>query len=181
MFLGAPGGVLGESWGVQGGTGKGQGLQGRARGEGQGPRNRGTGVLNSVLGQACAEDSGGPVGDLSGTSEGPLRDVCGNSGGPHPWRSPDLPRGRAEVPQSRHRGRAEVAQRSRTGRTEVAQRSRTHACNNVQHCATTWCAMVSLKRVRQHTCMQVSLPRKCVGMFRNVVTACDIQRASPIR
>ena len=181
MFLGAPGGVLGESWGVQGGTGKGQGLQGRARGEGQGPRNRGTGVLNSVLGQACAEDSGGPVGDLSGTSEGPLRDVCGNSGGPPPWRSPDLPRGRAEVPQSRHRGRAEVAQRSRTGRTEVAQRSRTHACNNVQHCATTWCAMVSLKRVRQHTCMQVSLPRKCVGMFRNVVTACDIQRASPIR
>ena len=90
-------------------------------------------------------DIGGPVGDLSGTSE----DLCGMSAGTLVDLIPGAPQISPEVAQRSPRVGTEAAQRSLKGRAQVAQRSRTHACNNVHH-----------------TYMQVSLPRKCVEMFR---------------
>ena len=80
-------------------------------------------MLNSVRGQACAEDSGGPLGDLSGTSEGPLGDVCGTSGGPPPWLSQAAP--------WRHPGSALAAHRQRPGSTPAAPLQ--HPSNPRQH------------------------------------------------
>ena len=111
-------------------------------------------------------DIGGPVGDLSGTSE----DLCGMSAGTLVDLIPGAPQISPEVAQRSPRVGTEAAQRSRKGRAQVAQRSRkgralmrATMCNIVQQHGAPWCVY---KRVRHHTYMQVSLPRKCVEMFR---------------
>ena len=88
MFLDAPGGVLGESWGGPGRYREGPGVTGKGQGGRPGAQKQGHGGVKFCPRAGLCRRFWGTCGDLSGTSKGPLGDVCGTSGGPQPRRSP---------------------------------------------------------------------------------------------